>query len=238
MARKSTQKKSSKKTGTAHAKRKTAGPKRAQNKTAARKGSASGRSKARARKISDSKRDLSVRQSRAAAKSSSDPSRQSGQSALTLLKRDHDLVRKLLSDLESAKTAERRSSLLERIESELKLHTQLEEQIFYPAFHDHARNDEDRKLYFEALEEHHAVDIVLPEVKSADPGTPQFSARVKVLKELVEHHAKEEEDEMFPRTRKLMSDAQLRELGAEIDAQKKAAASGVVDKVASFFGMN
>lgn len=244
MTRKSTQEKSTKRAGSARAKRKTAAPKRGKTKSAQRKAASTGRNKPRvsnnptARKISGSKRDLSERQSKIAKSSSSGETRKNAQNALTLLQRDHQLMRKLLSDLESAKAADRQSSLLERIEDELKLHTQVEEEIFYPAFHDHARNDEDRKLYYEALEEHHAVDVILPEVKGAETGSPQFAARAKVLKELVEHHAKEEEDEMFPRARKLISADQLRELGRQIEELKQSARSGMVDKVVSFLGMN
>jgi hemerythrin superfamily protein len=160
-----------------------------------------------------------------------------GTDALSLLRRDHQTVRKLLSELESSKSAVRQSSLLERIENELKTHTRIEEEIFYPAFHDHARSKEDRQMYYEALEEHHAVDVILPEVKGATRGSDKFSARVKVLKEIVEHHADEEEKEMFPRARAIMEPAELRELGGRIVAMKKESTTSSGGLLKSFLGI-
>ena len=139
--------------------------------------------------------------------------------AIALLKQDHEKVRGLLGQFENASGA-RRAKLLSQIDQELKVHTQVEEEIFYPAYRDAARKKDDKKLYFEALEEHHVVDLVLPEM--TDGETPeQLKAKAKVLKELVEHHADEEEKEMFPRARKALGRDELRELGAQIEARKK-----------------
>lgn len=135
--------------------------------------------------------------------------------ALTLLKEDHENVRALLSKLEES-NGRSRSATLKTIEHELKVHTKIEEDIFYPAFREAAEKDEDSKLYFEALEEHHVVDLVLPEIMETDPGADEFPAKAKVLKDLVEHHAGEEEQQMFPRARRLMEKAQLRELGQQL----------------------
>lgn len=158
--------------------------------------------------------------------------------AISLLESDHALVRKLFAQIEATNAAKRQTELLQRIEHELKLHTHVEEQIFYPAFRERARKNPDLKLYYEALEEHHAVDVVLPEVKDATPGTPQFAARAKVLKELVEHHADEEEREMFPRARSLLDDAALRKLGHRIAEEKESAGSSMLEKMASLLGMS
>ena len=88
-----------------------------------------------------------------------------------------------------------------------------------------AEKDEDAELYFEALEEHHVVDLVLPEIKETEPDADEFKAKAKVLKDLVEHHAEEEETEMFPRAKKLMDRAQLMELGQQL-ADAKASLAG------------
>ena len=82
-----------------------------------------------------------------------------------------------------------------------------------------------RELYFEALEEHHVVDLVLPEIKATEPDADEFKAKAKVLKDLVEHHAEEEETEMFPRAKKLMDRTQLVELGQQL-ADAKASLNG------------
>ena len=83
--------------------------------------------------------------------------------AIKLLKADHEKVRGLLGQFENA-TGARREKLRGQIDRELKVHTQIEEEIFYPAFRDAARKKDDKKMYFEALEEHHVVDLVLPEM--------------------------------------------------------------------------
>jgi hemerythrin-like domain-containing protein len=139
--------------------------------------------------------------------------------AIKLLKTDHENVRALLGQFENA-TGARREKLRGKIETELKVHTQIEEEIFYPAYRDAARKKEDKKLYFEALEEHHVVDLVLPEMN--DGASPEeLKAKAKVLKELVEHHADEEEKEMFPRARKVLDKEELRALGEQMQLRKE-----------------
>jgi hemerythrin-like domain-containing protein len=149
--------------------------------------------------------------------------RSSRQDAIALLKADHKTVRGLLEQLEKSteRAGDRRTRLLSRIETEIKAHTTIEEEIFYPAYRDAVRKKEDRELYQEALEEHHVVDLVLPEIKATDPASEVFGAKAKVLKELIEHHAGEEEKEMFKRARKVMERDQLRELGAQMAVRKR-----------------
>lgn len=145
------------------------------------------------------------------------------QNAIELLKSDHEKVRDLLSQLvESTTRAEKkRQQLLEKIEQELLVHTRIEEEIFYPAFKA-AGNAEHKRTYFEAIEEHRAVDdLVLPDLKKTDPTSEKFSGRAKVLKELIEHHADEEEQEMFKLARKSMSREELQELGEKMEARKE-----------------
>jgi hemerythrin-like domain-containing protein len=139
--------------------------------------------------------------------------------AIKLLKEDHEKVRGLLGQFENA-TGARREKLRGQIDRELKVHTQVEEEIFYPAYRDAARKKEDKKLYFEALEEHHVVDLVLPEMN--DGSSPEeLKAKAKVLKELVEHHADEEEKEMFPRAKKVLDKDELRALGEQMQLRKE-----------------
>jgi hemerythrin superfamily protein len=142
--------------------------------------------------------------------------------AVALLKEDHKKVRMLLEQLE--KTSERgvatRKKLLSQIDQEIKVHTQIEEEIFYPAFRDAAEKKEDRLMYLEALQEHHVVDLILPEVQDEDASTENFAAKVKVLKDLILHHKSEEEKEMFPRAKKLFDREELVELGEQLQARK------------------
>ncbi|HVI58950.1 MAG TPA: hemerythrin domain-containing protein [Luteimonas sp.] len=143
--------------------------------------------------------------------------------AIALLKQDHKAVRAKLEELAATtnRAAKTRTELLRKIAAELKAHTTIEEEIFYPAFKTAGEKADDDKMYFEALEEHRAAeDLVLPDLLKTEVGSDQFGGRAKVLKELIDHHAKEEEEEMFPRARKLMDAAQLRELGERMAARK------------------
>ena len=142
--------------------------------------------------------------------------------AITLLTEDHQRVRELLGEMEETteRAVSKREELLATIEQELEIHTKIEEDIFYPAFRDAARKKDDKDLYFEALEEHHVVDMIMPEIKKTKADSEEFGAKAKVLKDLVEHHAGEEEKEMFPRAKKLMDREQLLDLGQQL-AQTK-----------------
>ena len=144
--------------------------------------------------------------------------------AIQLLKADHKEMRALLAELESSTSrgVKKRRQLVTEIEAKLKAHTTIEEEIFYPAFKEAGKKSDD-KMYFEALEEHRAAgDLVLPDLVRTDPSSEKFSGRAKVLKELVEHHADEEEKEMFPRAKKLLSKDELVQLGEQLEARKEA----------------
>jgi hemerythrin superfamily protein len=144
--------------------------------------------------------------------------------ALSLLKDDHKEVRALLGELaETTNRAEKtRTELLAKIAKELEVHTQIEEEIFYPAFKKAGKNSDDNKMFFEAMEEHRAAgDLVLPDLLKTGVTSDQFGGRAKVLKELVEHHADEEEKEMFPRARALLGKDALAELGERLAARKQ-----------------
>ena len=145
------------------------------------------------------------------------------QTAIDLLKNDHRKVKDLLHQL--ADTTERaqkkRQDLLHRIEQELSIHTRLEEELFYPAFRD-TKTPEHKKMYFESLEEHRAVEeLVLPDLKNTDPTSEKFAGRAKVLRELVEHHIQDEEQEMFPEAEDSIGTADLEELGRQMEARRK-----------------
>src|SRR5688572_13530683 len=160
-------------------------------------------------------------------------SAQTSTDAISLLKADHKKVRGLLEQLEetSKKGLKKREQLVTAIENEIKVHTQIEEEIFYPAFKEAVQKKDDEELYYEAIEEHHVVDFVLPELVDTDPGAENFSAKVKVLKDLIEHHAIEEEEEvMFPRARKILSKAELEELGERMSQRKMELSSDPMSK--------
>jgi hemerythrin-like domain-containing protein len=142
--------------------------------------------------------------------------------AIQLLKNDHQAVKELLTELAdtTSRAVKRRTTLLREIHLNLHAHTTIEEEIFYPAYKE-AGDKEQAKMYFEALEEHRAAeDLVLPDLLQTDPSSEQFSGRAKVLKELIEHHVKEEEQDMFKQAKSLLDKATLQELGEQM-AQRK-----------------
>jgi hemerythrin superfamily protein len=144
--------------------------------------------------------------------------------AITLLKDDHKKVRALLAELAetSNRAQKKRSQLLAKIAKEIEVHASIEEEIFYPAFRQAGEKSDDDKMYFEALEEHRAAgDLVLPDLLKTDVQSDQFGGRAKVLKELIEHHAKEEEKQMFPRAKTLLGKEALAELGEQLQARKQ-----------------
>ena len=141
--------------------------------------------------------------------------------AIQILRSDHDRLRAMLPRLYDASIAsEERNQLREEIEKEIKIHSMLEEEIFYPAWKDATNEQKDRDEYYEAIEEHHVVDMLLPELMPLDASSDAFRAKAKVLRELFEHHAGEEEEDMFPRAEQLFTPARLDDLGAQMVARR------------------
>lgn len=143
--------------------------------------------------------------------------------AITMLKADHAVVKRLLRELNATteRATKERERLVSEIERELKTHAQIEEEVFYPAFKAATEKTNAVDMFYEAAEEHHLVDMVLPALKSANPKSHEFEAKAKVLKDLIEHHVREEEGEMFAKARQVFSDEQLRELGDLMAARKE-----------------
>ncbi|MCS6263595.1 MAG: hemerythrin domain-containing protein [Nitrospira sp.] len=112
-----------------------------------------------------------------------------------MLKEDHDKVKKLFEDFESAEGRER-GEIAKTAIQELEIHADLEERLIYPAIR--AELD-DADMMNEAVEEHHLVHVLIAELKKLKSGDEKFQAKFSVLSELVKHHIQEEEDEMFPK---------------------------------------
>lgn len=133
--------------------------------------------------------------------------------ALSLLKEQHDEVDALFQQLEKADDADRKQALVDELADKLAAHATIEETMFYPAVM--ARQTKDMLL--ESVEEHLAIKRVLADLLELDPEDEQFDAKCKVMKEEVEHHAREEEEgELFPKVKKLMSADELAALGSEM----------------------
>ena len=145
---------------------------------------------------------------------------------IDLLKSDHEKVNGLFKSFESAKKSDsggEKQQVVEQICQELDVHARVEEELFYPAVARRAQEDEKAESSVkEANEEHALVKRLVSELKGASArGDGQFDAKVKVLKDLVEHHVGEEEGTLMPRAKKLLSSEQLDELGASVESRKQ-----------------
>jgi hemerythrin-like domain-containing protein len=137
--------------------------------------------------------------------------------ALEMLKEDHDRVKKSFKEFEKLdrEDAEAMQQLVQTVCEELKVHTALEEEIFYPAVRD-AIEDED--IMNEAQVEHDTAKMLIEQLENMGPDDPNYHATFTVLSEYVKHHVKEEEDEMFPQAKK--TDLDMEELGARMRERK------------------
>jgi hemerythrin superfamily protein len=139
------------------------------------------------------------------------------QDAVALLKSDHRQVEQWFAQFEKARDEQRKLELATSICNALRVHTTIEEEIFYPAFLDAAR-DED--LHHEAIVEHDGAKKLIAEIEASGPEDDFYDARVKVLSEMIKHHVKEEEQPggMFAEARKARMD--LVALGEQLAARK------------------
>ena len=140
--------------------------------------------------------------------------------AVTLLTADHAKVKKLFKEFEDLKdddgSAEDKSALVTLICNELKVHTAIEEEIFYPAVR---KAIDDGGLMDEALVEHAGAKELIAQLQDMSPDDELYDAKVTVLGEQIQHHVKEEEGEMFPKARKAKVDSEA--LGVQM-AERKA----------------
>jgi hemerythrin superfamily protein len=131
--------------------------------------------------------------------------------AIELLQQQHRDVAELFEEFEGAgeraqKTKER---ICGRIADELAIHAEIEEKLFYPE----SKQEDTEEILRESVEEHLAMKRILADLLESGAGDEQFDPKMKVLKEQVEHHVQEEEQELFPKVRKSCSREELEDLG-------------------------
>ena len=139
------------------------------------------------------------------------------QDAIALLKADHRQVEEWFKQFESSRNEGRKQSLAQKVCQALKVHAQIEEEIFYPAF---LEATEDKDTHHEAEVEHDGAKKLIAEIESAGPQDDYYDARMKVLSEMIKHHVKEEEQRggMFAEARE--SGMDLKALGGQLAARK------------------
>ena len=139
--------------------------------------------------------------------------------ATTLLTEDHESVRELFDELEHvARTAvAERKALLGEIRRELEAHTRAEEDVFHPAVAK-LQNDLVERLVAAAAEAHAAIQVLLEELQQLEPGDDDFEDLLAELRQDVEDHAEDDEEELFPIAREMLGPETLEALGKEIEA--------------------
>jgi iron-sulfur cluster repair protein YtfE (RIC family) len=133
--------------------------------------------------------------------------------AIELLKQQHQEVKDLFEQIEEADEPEEKAELLQDLADNFAAHGTIEERIFYPA----AYAESTRELLEEAVEEHLSAKRVLADLLAMKPGDENFDAKVKVLKEQVEHHVEEEEGELFPKVRTQFDADYLESMGDKME---------------------
>ncbi len=142
--------------------------------------------------------------------------------AVALLKTDHDSVKKLFDDFKHADRRAAKKKIVKQAIAELRIHAAIEEEIFYPAVRKPVGND----IMNEADEEHHVAKVLIAELSAMDGTEDHYDAKFTVLAENVRHHIKEEENEVFPKSKDAKVD--FDELSQKMTARKeKLIAEGV-----------
>src|SRR3954469_5092573 len=142
--------------------------------------------------------------------------------AIAILVRDHQELEQLFKQFEKLtdRAQKAKQKIVTKIIRELAVHSAIEEMLFYPAVRTAALKADSRvgekgaETVLESLEEHHVVKWTLAELQKMNPEDERFDAKVKVLMESVRHHVEEEQDELFPKVRRLLGPKILQELGA------------------------
>ncbi len=138
------------------------------------------------------------------------------QNAIALLRADHKKVSELFEQYEKARSADKKATIVAEICTELTVHAQIEEEIFYPTVKAALK---DKELVPEALVEHASLKSLIAEVEGVKPEGEMFDAKIHVMAEFVKHHVKEEQNEMFPKAAKTTVD--MDELGAQLAERKE-----------------
>lgn len=135
--------------------------------------------------------------------------------AIALLESDHREVEALFEAFESAVDADDKQRIVAALKHALDVHTQIEEEIFYPTARTFIQDDEIN----EAIVEHGAAETLLRELVAMTPDDPLYAAKVEVLKEQIEHHVGEEEEDIFPELRESAMD--IVAVGAKMETRKR-----------------
>jgi hemerythrin-like domain-containing protein len=140
--------------------------------------------------------------------------------ATELLKQDHQEAAGLMDELQTADKGSMSitGKTFTQLKEALTLHTQIEEQIFYPALEQH---EETKDMIGEAYSEHNEVKEMLEEMSTMAPGSDEFMDKLSELRDSIEHHVEEEENEMFPKAEHVLGESRLQEMGRQMQQMKQ-----------------
>jgi len=141
--------------------------------------------------------------------------------AIDILKKDHRKVDDLFTQIES--DGADRKEIFGQIYNELTLHSQAEETFFYPELELSSETSGDVQ---HSYKEHQQVKDMLEDLASSDPNAAVWMTRLNELKESVQHHVQEEEDELFPKSEQVLGQQKLDEIGRKIEQLKKKSTLG------------
>jgi hemerythrin superfamily protein len=136
--------------------------------------------------------------------------------ALELLKQDHQEASSLMDQLESG-DEQSMMNTFNQLKQALTLHTKMEETLLYPALQN---NEQTGDIISEAYEEHQTVDEILAEMTGMATSNGEFMDKLTELRENVEHHVEEEENEMFPKAEQILGRHRLEEMGVQMQQMK------------------
>ena len=137
--------------------------------------------------------------------------------AIELLEGQHRQVEDLFDQLREAETPREKERLFTELADKLAVHTTIEERHFYPS----VKSKETEAILAESVEEHLTAKRILSDLLDIDASDDSFDPRIKMLREEVSHHVEEEETELFPEVRKLMSEEELEAIGQEMTATQE-----------------
>lgn len=137
--------------------------------------------------------------------------------AIKLLEESHRKVEDLFQQAKASKQANEAAAIFDKLYQELSIHTIIEEQVFYPAL---TKYEGFHALLKDAYQEHAEARLALGEIAALEPASSEWLNQIKKLEKEINHHVKDEEEDLFPRTRKYSSSQELKTLGEELEKAK------------------
>jgi len=136
---------------------------------------------------------------------------------LDLLHSEHETVKDLFQKIESTEDSMKKEQYFNQLKHDILPHMRGEEKYFYPVLQE---KQEYREPSLEAIEEHHAAKLILNEIDEMDVEDERWSAKAKVLQEMIEHHIEEEESTIFDAARQSISQEQMKQIEERFESEK------------------